>query len=262
VGWEDPAGRISLAIRAAAPATLAALAAREPDPALPGWSDGWRAADAAVRSTAAAVWDAFPFPNEPGVAAAVAEGIPDGSVLWVASSMPIRDVDLAFECTSRRVDIRGNRGANGIDGFLSTGLGSAAVGGPTVLLAGDLSVIHDLGALVTAARLHLAATIVAVNNDGGGIFHLLPQAAGDADRFERLFGTPHGRSLVDAALGLGVPAERITDRAALVAAVGEPAEGPRLVEIVTDRHDNAAVHRAIRDSAAAAIAAVGSDPPG
>ena len=124
--------------------------------------------------------------------------------------MPVRDLDGWLPSTDRAITVRSNRGANGIDGVVSTALGSAAVaGGPVALVVGDLSFLHDLNALV-AARLHdLSATIVLVNNDGGGIFSFLPQAqrggpgSGLPDHYEELFGTPHGIDLAPIVTALG-----------------------------------------------------------
>jgi 2-succinyl-5-enolpyruvyl-6-hydroxy-3-cyclohexene-1-carboxylate synthase len=253
VAWSDPIGRVTLTVRGTPASVLRALVDAGPEPAPESWVAAWTAADAAVRDAAAAALGTFDFPTEPAVAATVARALPDGATLWAASSMPIRDVDLTFGCMSRAVRVAANRGANGIDGFLSSALGTAAAGDHTVALAGDLSVVHDLGALASAARLWLPITIVALNNDGGGIFHFLPQAHGDAEIFERHFGTPHGLDLAAAARGLGVPAERIADRDALIAAVAERPDGPLFIEVVTDRAGNVAVHRAIRDAAAAAL---------
>ena len=102
---------------------------------------------------------------------------PTASTLWAGNSMPVRDMDGWLPSTERAITVRSNRGANGIDGVVSTALGSAAVAaGPVALVVGDVSFLHDLNALV-AAKLHgLSATIVLVNNDGGGIFSFLPQA--------------------------------------------------------------------------------------
>ena len=120
--------------------------------------------------------------DEPFEGAAVrrrsADVLPDGALLWAGNSMPVRDMDDWLPSTRARDHGRcSNRGANGIDGVVSTALGAAAAGvGPVALVVGDVSFLHDLNALV-AARLHgLSATIVLVDNDGGGIFSFLPQA--------------------------------------------------------------------------------------
>ncbi len=127
------------------------------------------------------------------------ELLPDGALLWAGNSMPVRDLDDWLPGSARAIRPLSNRGANGIDGVVSTALGAAAADvGPVVLVVGDVSFLHDLNALV-AARLHdLSATIVLVDNDGGGIFSFLPQATTDApevglpEHYEELFGTPHG----------------------------------------------------------------------
>ena len=139
-------------------------------------------------------FEGLPFP-------VLADALPDGGVLWAGNSMPVRDLDGWLPSTERAITVRSNRGANGIDGVVSTALGSAAVAdGPVALVVGDISFLHDLNALV-AAKLHgLSATIVLVNNDGGGIFSFLPQAqpgvapagSGLPEHYEELFGTPHG----------------------------------------------------------------------
>ena len=169
--------------------------------------------------------------------------------------MPIRDVDAFLPARPAPLRMLGNRGAAGIDGFLSTGLGAAAVAsGPAYLLSGDLSALHDLTALGTAARLGIRATIVVVHNDGGGIFHFLPQAAFPA-HFERHWGTPHGTDFVAAAQVFGVAASRVESRAALAAAVAEVPSGPRLLEVRTDRRANLDLHRRVRRAVEEALAA-------
>ena len=115
--------------------------------------------------------------------------------------------------TERRIRVLANRGANGIDGFVSTALGSGAVSALQPLRSrSDLSMLHDLSALATATRLDLPVTIVAVN-DGGGIFHLLPQAG--HDHFERHWGGPHGLDLAAVATALGVESETVSDASRL-----------------------------------------------
>jgi 2-succinyl-5-enolpyruvyl-6-hydroxy-3-cyclohexene-1-carboxylate synthase len=175
-------------------------------------------------------------------------------LLYVASSMPVRDVD-AF--APRRGRVLVNRGLNGIDGIVSSAAGAAAVGGTrAVALVGDLALLHDLGGLVAASRLGIGLTVVCVNNEGGGIFHFLP-IAGYPERFEELFGTPHGQDLEGAARMCGADFVRVSDLRALRAALQRPAAGLRLVEARTDRTKNVAQHRALQ---AAVVAALGDAP--
>jgi 2-succinyl-5-enolpyruvyl-6-hydroxy-3-cyclohexene-1-carboxylate synthase len=221
----------------------------------PDWMDSWRSADAAASSAVATAIDGAPFPNEPAVARIVGRALPDDSTLWVASSMPVRDVDAFLEPTDRRIRVIGNRGVNGIDGFLSAGLGSAAVSGrPTTLLAGDLSVLHDLGALATAARLQIPVTIVVVNNDGGGICHFLPQEG--HPHFERHFGTPHGLDFTAVAGSLGVEARQVHTAEDLAAGIEAKRDKPLLLEVRTDRNENVGLHRRIRESVDAALGTI------
>ena len=175
-------------------------------------------------------------------------------LLYVASSMPVRDVD-AF--APRRGRVLVNRGLNGIDGIISSAAGACAVTGTrAVALVGDLALLHDLGGLVAAARLRLPLSVVCVNNDGGGIFHFLPLAA-HAERFEELFATPHGLDLEGAARLCGAAFARVADARALRSALQRATAGLLIVEARTDRAANVEQHRVLQ---AAVIAALG-DPP-
>jgi 2-succinyl-5-enolpyruvyl-6-hydroxy-3-cyclohexene-1-carboxylate synthase len=156
--------------------------------------------------------------------------------------MPIRQVDLLLGRSSRAVRFLANRGASGIDGFLSSGIGSAVVGDtPTYLISGDLSALHDLTALAWAGRSQVDVTIVVVNNDGGGIFHLLPQAP--LPEFEELFGTPHGLDFALAADLFGLEYLQAIHPVALAGAISRPPLGPRLVEARFDRRAGADGYR-------------------
>jgi 2-succinyl-5-enolpyruvyl-6-hydroxy-3-cyclohexene-1-carboxylate synthase len=115
--------------------------------------------------------------------------LPSGATLFVGNSMPIRDADTFFFTTDKQIRILANRGANGIDGVVSSALGVSAVAEPLVLVIGDLSFYHDLNGLLAAKMHGLHATIIVLNNNGGGIFSFLPQA-NDKKHFEMLFGTP------------------------------------------------------------------------
>jgi 2-succinyl-5-enolpyruvyl-6-hydroxy-3-cyclohexene-1-carboxylate synthase len=115
--------------------------------------------------------------------------LPDGATLFVGNSMPIRDTDTFFFTNDKQIRILANRGANGIDGVVSSALGASAVTEPLVLVIGDLSFYHDLNGLLAAKMHGLHATIIVLNNNGGGIFSFLPQAKHEK-HFEMLFGTP------------------------------------------------------------------------
>jgi 2-succinyl-5-enolpyruvyl-6-hydroxy-3-cyclohexene-1-carboxylate synthase len=176
--------------------------------------------------------------------------------LFVASSMPVRDVewygDPAMACR-----VLANRGANGIDGLVSTALGAAAgSGGPVVALLGDLAFLHDGGGLLGAARRGVDCCFVVVDNDGGGIFSFLPQAELPGQQFERLWGTPHGVDLTALAAVHGIPAVTATTVAEVARGVGDARRegGVRVVLVRTDRAANVSVHAALNAAVARALA--------
>jgi 2-succinyl-5-enolpyruvyl-6-hydroxy-3-cyclohexene-1-carboxylate synthase len=178
-GWREAALVPATFVHADAACAAAALA----DAVAPaarargGWAKAWLDAEAAA-DRALGFWLAgLDEPFEGAPFKALGELLPAGAVLWAGNSMPVRDMDAWLPMGELAIRVLGNRGANGIDGVTSTALGSAAVAdGPVVLVVGDLSFLHDLGALVSA-RLHdVNLLVVLVNNDGGGIFSLLPQA--------------------------------------------------------------------------------------
>lgn len=251
--WRDPLGTTTTAYRADPAVTFADLSGRvAPTPA--SWLLAWQEADRTIGLTVKQALETETFPNEPAIAAAVWESAPSGATIYAASSMPIRDLD-SFSGSSRGdIGVLSNRGANGIDGLLSAAAGAAASDGRrVVVLTGDLSVLHDATAFGVIARHDLPVTIVAANNNGGGIFHFLPQADQlDPERFEALFGTPHDQSLTAIANAFGVPAREATDEDDLRTTI-ETATGPQLLEIKTDRAANTAVHERLRAAAKAAV---------
>ena len=244
----DPAHRASAVLDGEAPQILRALAAeaRAQGPLAGLFGEAERRARAALEAAfAEAPW------GEPLIARETAAA---ADLLYVASSMPVRDVDAFAE---RRGRVLVNRGLNGIDGIVSSAAGAGAAAGarPTALV-GDLALLHDLGGLVTASRLGIGMTVVCVNNGGGGIFHFLP-IAGHPERFEELFGTPHLQDLEGAARMCGAEFVRVSDARALRAALQRPAAGLRLIEARTDRTRNVAQHRALH---AAVVTALGEAP--
>jgi len=150
-----------------------------------------------------------------------------------------------------------NRGANGIDGTVSTAVGLAiGSGAPTALLTGDLAFLHDSNGLLGIADRDIDLVCVVVDNDGGGIFSFLPQArAVPPERFDTLFGTPHGLDLVALAAAYGVDARALGPDEGIGAAVREAAAkgGVHVVIARTDRAANVGVHARVDDAVAAAV---------
>ncbi|HET9442749.1 MAG TPA: 2-succinyl-5-enolpyruvyl-6-hydroxy-3-cyclohexene-1-carboxylic-acid synthase, partial [Acidimicrobiales bacterium] len=222
--WPDPERRADVVIAADPGRFCADVAAGRPAPAGPapaGWLAAWRDAEARAQGAIERVLAARPAVTEPGVARALTAGLPADVALFVSSSMPVRDLEWYGSPASGHL-VLANRGANGIDGVVSTALGVAAArrGDPVVALVGDLAFLHDAGGLLWARRRDLRCVIVVVDNDGGGIFSFLPQAeALGAERFEALFGTPHGLDLAAVAAAYGVPTTAVDKADEVVPAV-------------------------------------------
>jgi 2-succinyl-5-enolpyruvyl-6-hydroxy-3-cyclohexene-1-carboxylate synthase len=195
------------------------------------------------------------------VAQSLGECLDANATLYVASSMPIRDVELYLPAREDGPRVLANRGANGIDGTVSSAFGAAAAGdGPVVLLIGDVALAHDIGGLLAARRLGLPLTIVLLNNDGGGIFHFLP-VSGQTDAFEEHVATPHGISFLGAASTYDTDYDRPSTLAELRAAVDTAIAAPHttIIEVRTDRAQNLELHRR---AAEAALAALSRTAPG
>ncbi|MDX6679554.1 MAG: 2-succinyl-5-enolpyruvyl-6-hydroxy-3-cyclohexene-carboxylate synthase [Solirubrobacteraceae bacterium] len=246
--WHDPAGSLQLVLASDAAATLVATASHAPR-ADPAWLTSWRAADAhAAAAIDALLGDEL---SEPRVARELGACLPASATLWVASSMPVRDVEGYTAVRDDAPRVLCNRGANGIDGTVSSAFGAAAVcEGAVVLLIGDVALAHDVGGLLAARRLGLALTIVLLNNDGGGIFEFLP-VAGARDAFEEHVATPHGLDFAHAAALYGCRHERVESVAALRAALARslPGPGTTILEVRTQRAANLALHRALAAAA-------------
>jgi 2-succinyl-5-enolpyruvyl-6-hydroxy-3-cyclohexene-1-carboxylate synthase len=255
--WQDPASVLSDTL-ALEPASALTELMREPVlPAHsnPDWLQTWRSADELAAEATLGVLAAGGL-SEPAVAAELGVLLPAQATLFVASSMPVRDIETFWPARSDPPRVLCNRGANGIDGTVSSAFGAAADGrGPVVLLIGDVALAHDIGGLLAARRLELALTIVLVDNGGGGIFDFLPisgdpmaraarepseidakgpgaasdgpRDAGDGrsdasdtqDIYTRHIATPTGLDFADAAELYGLGHERVTDVATFRAAL-------------------------------------------
>lgn len=256
--WDEPSFTATEVI-VAEPGALAAAVlehgvVRRPES---GWLAAWRAADRAADAAIDAVLGDGPL-LAPRVSRTLGDTLPAGAVLVVSSSMPVRDVDAFVRAGAVPLRVLANRGANGIDGVVSTAAGVATAGaGPTVALLGDLALLHDLGGLVAAAQDRTSLVVVVVDDAGGGIFSFLPVARhGEAVDFTALFRTPQAVDLA-ALEGLGgLRYEAVVDAAALARAVeiGLAAPGVTLVHVRVDALDNLAQHRAVTAAVAEAIA--------
>lgn len=253
--WRDPAALTDLVVAGDPAAVCEALcAALAPSAGSePGWLDGWLNRDERARDAMQAAAAAFEEPFEGRVFAELQAALSAGATLVVGNSMPVRDLDAFLVSHEKPLRLIANRGANGIDGVTSTALGvAAASAGPVVLVIGDLSFYHDLNGLWAAKRHALDLTVVLVNNNGGGIFHYLPQAE-HPGVFEEWFGTPADLDFSLATRlygGCHVVAEDWATLRAAIARIGEP--GLRVVELRTDRARNVAMHRAAWAAAASA----------
>ncbi len=250
--WQDPSASVHAVLGSDAAATLVAAAVRAPatDPA---WLSAWRDADARA---AGAIDDLLAGElSEPRVARELGARMPAEATLFVASSMAVRDVESFTAVRDDAPRVLCNRGANGIDGTVSSAFGAAAVSsGPVVLLIGDVALAHDVGGLLAARRGGLSLTIVLLNNDGGGIFEFLPVAS-ERDAFEEHIATPHGLDFAHAAALYGCEHEHVASVEGLRDGLGRALDSPAttILEVRTARAANVALHREL---AAAAVAAI------
>ncbi len=256
--WQDPAAVVSAIDGGTAAAALERLTL-DPAPRDAGWLAQWTDADAAAgRALTRELDDHDNGLSEPLTARLLAEHLPAEATLVVASSMPIRDAELYLPAGRPLPRVLANRGANGIDGTVSTAFGVAATAphGPVALLIGDVALAHDIGGLIAARQLGLDLTIVVINNDGGGIFHFLP-VSGEADAFEEHVATPHGLDFAKAAALYGLAHVRVRTAGELTQAITRPG----IVEVRTDRAENLALHQRLADAGLAAVRALSPTAP-
>ncbi len=195
--------------------------------------------------------------SEPLIARATVEHAPSGSIVFVGSSMPIRDV-ASYARARADVSIVSNRGVNGIDGTISTALGCATSGHPTTVLLGDVAALHDVSAIAEVESSGVDLRIVVINNDGGGIFSFLPQKQSGVvpeSVYEKHWGTPHGMDIAPIAAAMGMRVHTVDTVEDLRAALSQPVRR-ELVEIHTDRATNVDHHRTIQRAVNDSLAGV------
>jgi len=249
-GWNEPTRRAAALLRADPTELASGWAARleggdRPAPAL------WLEAEAAAREALDAALADADAPSEPALHATLGRAHTDGDLVYTASSMPIRDQEAFLSPADTDALFLCNRGANGIDGLLSSGIGAAwASGRPTTIVTGDLGLLHDIGALATVHDVSTPVRIVVINNDGGGIFGFLPQAeALPAEEYEALLATPRGLCAEQAANLFSLPYRRLTNLTELPRALADGG----LIEAKTDGRANVDLHRQLRKATFEAI---------
>lgn len=245
-------GRIDPGHNVAATCRIEDLLATSPSGATgTDWLAQWERAEAVADAAIEQVVESTEALSEPAVARVLAQHLPPDSLLTVSSSMPVRDLEWFG---GRRAVAHSNRGANGIDGVMSTALGRA-IAQPSCasfVLIGDLAFVHDSNALVTLPARNVDLRIVVIDNDGGGIFSFLPQAESLApERFELLFGTPLDADVLALAQAHGIATTTATTREALVSQIGQP--GPWVCRIPSNRATNVEAHAALNAAVAAAL---------
>jgi 2-succinyl-5-enolpyruvyl-6-hydroxy-3-cyclohexene-1-carboxylate synthase len=251
-GWNEPSNRAAAILRAD-PTELASGWAARLEQEERGAPEAWIAAEAAAQAALDAELGANGPLSEPALHRALGQAHRDGDFVYTASSMPIRDQEAFLAASATDALFLCNRGTNGIDGLLSSGIGAArASGRPTTIVTGDLGLLHDIGGLAALRDVSTPVRIVVIDNSGGGIFHFLPQEQALAgEEFEALLGTPRGVDTAKAAALFDLPHRRLESLADLPDAL---AAGTGLIEVRTDRTTNVTSHRHLQGRVQAALA--------
>jgi 2-succinyl-5-enolpyruvyl-6-hydroxy-3-cyclohexene-1-carboxylate synthase len=257
--WQDPDSVLSDSLALDPAAVLGPLAKAGIPAGDAEWLAHWRSADELAAEAILGVLGGDAL-SEPRVAAELGVLLPQEATLFVASSMPVREIETFWPVREDPPRVLCNRGANGIDGIVSSAFGAAAAnGGPVVLLIGDVALAHDIGGLLAAKRLDLKLTIVLIDNGGGGIFDFLPVAenglAREQDIFTRHIATPTGLDFADAAKLYGLGHERAEDVPGFRAALEQALDGERscIVEARGEREANVRLHRRVWQAVSTAV---------
>jgi 2-succinyl-5-enolpyruvyl-6-hydroxy-3-cyclohexene-1-carboxylate synthase len=249
--WKDHGATATDYVYADATDTLSALAERARSSASDDWRELWRSAESAVGR---ALQSARGEPHEGEVLATVSAAVPEGANLFVSSSMPIRDLDAFGVPRDETLHVFGNRGSSGIDGIVSTAFGvSAATGRPTVCVIGDIALFHDQNGLLWSRESDAQIVFVLIDNDGGGIFHMLPIAERDP-AFTKYFATPHGLDFRHVAEMHNIDFfDGEIDGLGAALAVALESERTCILRVRTDRETNVRRHREISDAVTEAV---------
>ncbi len=250
--WNEPTRRAATLIRAD-PRHLAEIFAASIEKAKREGIGPWLRAERAAREAIDSELNgASTLHTEPALHLALGRAHRDGDLVYTASSMPVRDQESFLAAEKADALFLCNRGANGIDGLISSAIGAAhASRRPTTVISGDLGLLHDIGGLAALRELSCPVRIVVINNDGGGIFDFLPQAQALGEReFESLLRTPRGLDLAKAADLFGLPHRRVETAPQLSAALGA---GTGLIEVRVERSNNVELHRRLSAAVAARL---------
>lgn len=259
--WNEPTAHPALIMTADPGAFCQALTRQLPGPP-PGsdqWLDAFKEAEKITRETINTYLETQEGWFEGRVHAELAALMPPASLQFTASSMPIRDLEIFTPVSQKPVRHLVNRGLNGIDGTISSALGAAgavgACGTPALLVIGDVAFQHDATGLFAAMRHNISLTIVLINNGGGGIFAFLP-IAGFGQTYEEFFGTPHNIDFQPLCKAYNVPLERPANWVAFRQAVKDALQTPgtQVIEVITERASNKALHQQLRDTTGARLA--------
>jgi len=251
----DPNHQITHAVEADIAATCAELMLLLEQRDDAAWLNDWQQASTIANEQIEQFLENQPGLNEPSIARTVTQLIPDQHALFIGNSMPVRDVDMFAVANGYNVPVAVNRGASGIDGNVATAAGFAhGLQCPTTVLIGDLTLLHDLNSLLLVRNSRVPLTVVAINNNGGGIFSFLPIAQ-HRDLFEPYFGTPQHVQFEHAAHMFGLDYHKPVSMAEFVSVYQSAVNRDRstLIEVVTERQENYALHAALREQITSAL---------
>ena len=246
----DAGHQVTMRLESDIPAFCEQLIERLDDKQPDEWLEGFQNGAATVNRIVDDILAKQTYLSEPTVARVISENIPATSGLFLASSLPIREMDVFASTEGKRVDLSANRGASGIDGTIASAVGYAVgANKPVTLFIGDLAFLHDLNSLAMVKKAPAAVTIVVINNNGGNIFSFLPIAQ-HHDIFEQFFVTPHNLHFENAAAMFGLQYNKVDNATAFTDTYVKAVSGTKssIMEVTVDRHHTSDTHRAVADA--------------